>query len=83
MGGYGPIFDGKPDQGSDQMAVDPSPTVKFNGWKSAARDIWSFVRALDNKDPVLPDQWPDDFNENLSEKPKTAFVGCKFYTQFG
>ena len=83
VGGYGPISDGKSDQEADRMAVDPSPTVKFGGRKGTAHDIWAFVRAIESNEPVPFEQWPDDYNEHLSKKPKTTYVGCKFCTQFG
>ena len=63
--------------------MDPPTTVKFSRWKNVAHDVWPFIRAIEKKEEVPSNLWPDDYNNHLTEKPKTDYIGCKFCTEFG
>ncbi|KAF9646288.1 hypothetical protein BDM02DRAFT_3271066, partial [Thelephora ganbajun] len=81
-GGYGPIPDSL-DQQTDGSTLDSSPAIKFTGRKSTAYEIWAFTRAVKTDEVVPAKQWLDDYNDHLTRRPDTLFVGCKFCTQFG
>ena len=82
VGGYGSTPGSQYEQ-SDGSTPDPAPTVKFAGRKNTAHDIWPFTRAVKTASVVPDEEWLDDYNDYLVERPEATFVGCKLCTQFG
>jgi hypothetical protein len=82
VGGYGPI-PGSQYELSDRSTPDPSPVIQFTRRKNSAYDVWVFTRAVATNVVVPAEQWPDDYDDYLTKRPGTEFVGCKLCTQFG
>jgi hypothetical protein len=82
-GVHRPSSDGTLDGESSQTNKVSSPTVNFTERKKTAYDVWVFTRAIDTSEAILPEQWPDDYDQRLTKRPDSSFVGCKFCTQFG
>lgn len=78
VGGYGPI-----NKSSEQVTVCPSSTVKLTERRNATYDVWAFVRSVETKDDTPIEWWPDDYDEHLTRRLDTPFIGCKFCTRFG
>ena len=80
--GYGPT-PGSPDQQTEPSTSDLHPTARFARRKNSAYEIWAFIRAVETDEVVPAEQWPDDYDDHLTHRPDTTFVGCKLCTQFG
>lgn len=81
VGGCGPI-PASPG-GQTERSTSPDPTITFPERKNPAYEIWVFIRALETDDVVPTEQWPEDYDNHLINRPDSAFVGCKLCTQFG
>jgi len=82
-GSYGPMSDGGLARGVGQITMAGPPAVKLVGRKNTAHDIWKFVRAVGINEDVQQEEWPDDYDKFLSNRPDSPFIGCKLCTQFG
>lgn len=74
---------GSPDEQIDQSTPDPPSAIGYVGRKNTAYEIWIFTRAIETDENVPAERWPDDYNQYLTKRPDTMFVGCKFCTQLG
>ena len=73
-GGYGPISDGGSARGAGQITMAGPPPVKLIGRKNTAHDIWKFVRAVEINKDVQQEEWPDDYDKFLSNRPDSPFI---------
>jgi hypothetical protein len=81
VGGYRPILGGLDDE---RGRSDPEPgSSLLVQRKNGAYDIWAFVRAVNTDEELPSDEWPNDYDQHLTCRPETEFIGCKLCTQFG
>ena len=81
VGGYGPM---SPETSTETGPLNPSPPQSNSKQRrNAAYDVWAFARPLVSDEEPPTDQWPTSSEQHLTEKPKTAWFGCKLCSQFG